>query len=142
ALLAVSMPLTLRAQGSVGAIRTQAEESGFKEYTSYDNMMRYLQAVQARSLEMRLGTYGVTHDGRELPYAVFSRPTVTQPWEAWTLGKPIIVLAANVHGGERTLRESVLLYIRELADRSSEANKLLDDLVIIVVPQINPDGFS
>ena len=25
---------------------------------------RYLQAVQARSLEMRLGTYGVTHDGR------------------------------------------------------------------------------
>jgi hypothetical protein len=91
---------------------------------------------------MRLGTYGATHDGRQLPYAIFSRPTVTQPWEAWTLGKPIIVLAAGVHGGERTLRESVLLYVRELADRSSEANRLLDELVIIVVPQINPDGFS
>lgn len=35
-----------------------------------------------------------------------------------------------------------LLYVRELADRSSEANRLLDKLVIIVVPQINPDGFS
>jgi hypothetical protein len=105
-------------------------------------MMGYLQDVQARSLEMRLGTYGATHEGRQLPYAIFSRPTVTQPWEAWALGKPIIVLAAGVHGGERTLRESVLLYIRELADRSSEANKLLDDLVILVVPQINPDGFS
>jgi dipeptidyl-peptidase 4 len=142
ALLAISMPLALRAQQPVSAIRTQAEESGFKEYTTYDNMMRYLQAVQARSLEMRLGTYGATHDERELPYAIFSRPAVTQPWEAWTLGKPIVVLAAGVHGGERTLRESVLLYVRELADRSSEANRLLDDLVIIVVPQINPDGFS
>jgi hypothetical protein len=141
ALVALTIPLSAVAQ-QAGEPRTQAEQSGFKEYTTYENMMRYLQDVQSRSLEMRLGTYGATHEGRQLPYAIFSRPTVTQPWEAWALGKPIIVLAAGVHGGERTLRESVLLYIRELADRSSEANTLLDDLVILVVPQINPDGFS
>ena len=91
---------------------------------------------------MRLGFYGETHEGRKLPYEIFSRPTVTQPWEAWALGKPVVVLAANVHGGERTLRESVLVLTRELADRTSEANRLLDDLVILVVPQINPDGFE
>ena len=73
---------------------------------------------------------------------MYSRPTVTQPWEAWALGKPVIVLAAGVHGGERTLRESVLILMRELSDRSSAANKMLDDLVIVVVPQINPDGFE
>jgi hypothetical protein len=123
-------------------LRTQAEASGFKEYTTYDNMMEYLQAVQSRSLEMRLSTYGATHSDRVLPYAIFSRPTVTQPWEAWTLGKPIVVFAAGVHGGERTLRESVLIMVRELATPGSEMNKLLDDLVILVVPQINPDGFS
>jgi dipeptidyl-peptidase-4 len=123
-------------------LRTQAEQSGFKEYTSHENMWTYLQAVQARSTEARLGTYGETHQGRKLPYMIFSRPTVTQPWEAFALGKPVIVLAANVHGGERTLRESVLVLTRELADRSSEANRHLDDLVIIVVPQINPDGFE
>jgi dipeptidyl-peptidase 4 len=145
ATLAMAVPAGMRAQQAPpesAPLRTQAEESGFKEYTSYDNMMRYLQQVQSRSLEMRLGTYGATHEGRQLPYAIFSRPAVTQPWEAWTLGKPIIVLAAGVHGGERTLRESVLLYIRELADPASDANRLLDDLVIITVPQINPDGFS
>jgi hypothetical protein len=124
------------------APQTHAELSGFTEYTPHDNMWAYLQALQAGSTEMRLGVYGETHDGRQLPYAIFSRPTVTQPWEAWALGKPIVVLAANVHGGERTLRESVLLLTRELADRSSEANRLLDDLVILVVPQINPDGFG
>ena len=127
---------------SVSDLRTQAEDSKFTEYTSYDNMMKYLQDLQSRSLEMRLGTYGETHSGRELPYAVYSRPTVTQPWEAWALGKPVIVLAAGVHGGERTRRESVLILMRELSDRSPAANKMLDDLVIVVVPQINPDGFS
>jgi dipeptidyl-peptidase-4 len=123
-------------------LRTQAEESGFTEYTSYDNMMTYLREVQASSTEMRMGFYGETREGRALPYAVFSRPAVTQPWEAWTLGKPILVLAAGVHGPERTLRESVLIMTRDLATAGTPLNRMLDDLTILVVPQINPDGFS
>ena len=141
---ALLLPALAAAQNAqnVGELRTQAEQSGFKEYTSYDNMMRYLQDVQSRSLEMRLGTYGATYTGRQLPYAVFSRPTISQPYEAFALGKPVLVFAAGVHGGERTLRESVLIYARELADRSSESNLMLDDYVVVLVPQINPDGFS
>ena len=144
ATLALLLPALAAAQNApnVAELRTQAEQSGFKEYTSYDNMMRYLQDIQSRSLEMRLGTYGATHSGRQLPYAVFSRPTISQPYEAFALGKPVLVFAAGVHGGERTLRESVLIYARELADRSSEANRMLDDYVMVLVPQINPDGFS
>jgi dipeptidyl-peptidase-4 len=142
AVLLLAAPAAAQQAEALTDLRTHAETSGFKEYTPYASMMEYLQAVQARSLEMRLSTYGVTHSDRVLPYAIFSRPTVTQPWEAWTLGKPIVVLAAGVHGGERTLRESVLILVRELATPGSEMNKLLDSLVIIVVPQINPDGFS
>ncbi len=123
-------------------LRTQAENSEFTEYTAYDSMMTYLADLQARSTEMRLGIYGETHLERELPYAVFSRPAVTQPWEAWVLGKPIVVLAAGVHGPERTLRESVLILTRDLATPGTELNDALDDLTIVVVPQINPDGFS
>jgi hypothetical protein len=127
---------------SPASFQTPSEASGFSEYTSHPAMMAYLQQVQASSTEMRLGVYGESHEGRALPYAVFSRPAVTQPWEAWTLGRPILVLAAGVHGGERTLRESVLLLIRELATPGTTLNGALDDLVLIVVPQINPDGFS
>jgi dipeptidyl-peptidase 4 len=127
---------------SLQELRTQAENSGFTQFTAYDSMMTYLAQVQARSTEMRLGIYGETHLGRELPYLVFSRPAVTQPWEAWALGKPIVVLAAGVHGPERTLRESVLIMTRDLASPGTPMNALLDDLTIIVVPQINPDGFS
>jgi dipeptidyl-peptidase 4 len=130
------------ADASARQVQTESEASGFTEFTSYDGMMRYLGAVQAGSTEMRLGTYGRTHEGRDLPYAIFSRPAVTQPWEAWALGRPILVLAAGVHGPERTLRESVLLLIRELATPGTDMNQVLDDLTLVVVPQINPDGFS
>ena len=142
-LLAASVALTsvAFAQQPAPEPRTVMERSKWTTYTPYDSMMTYLQDVQKRSTEMRLGFYGETWEGRRLPYLIFSRPLVAEPWEAAALGKPVVVLAANVHGGERTLRESVLILTRELATRGSEANRLLDDLVIIVVPQINPDGF-
>ncbi len=122
--------------------RTQAESSRFTQHTAYDSMMAFLRDVQGSSTEMRVGTYGTSHEGRELPYAAFSRPAVTQPWEAWALGKPILVLAAGVHGPERTLRESLLILTRDLATPGTPMNAALDDLTILVVPQINPDGFS
>jgi dipeptidyl-peptidase 4 len=122
-------------------LQTEHEESEFRSFTSYENMVAHLRQVQATSPHMKLFTYGRSYQGRELLCAIFSRPTVTQPWEALISGKPIIVLSANVHGGERTYRESLLILLRELATPGTEANRRLDDLVILVIPSINPDGF-
>ncbi len=123
-------------------LRTGAEESGFTRYTSYAEMMEYLEDVRAASTDVRMGIYGTTFEGRELPYLVFSRPGVTRGWEAAALGRPVVELHANVHGGERTLRESLLILVRKLATAGTPENALLDDLVIVVSPQINPDGFE
>lgn len=130
------------AAAQIADLRTPTERSGFTAYTSYAEMLEYLRQVQAATTEMSSGIYGHSYQGRALPYVVFSRPAVTQPWEAWSLGKPVVALNANVHGGERTLRESLLILIRELATPGTEANAYLDDLVIVIAPQINPDGFE
>ena len=144
ALATVLVLLSALAAGTVAqqALPTPLEQSDFQDYTSHVDLMAWLQQVQASSTEMRLGIYGETYLGRELPYAVFSRPSVRLPWEAMISGKPVVLLAANVHGGERTLRESLLLTIRDLATPGTEMNALLDDLVIIVAPTLNPDGFE
>jgi dipeptidyl-peptidase 4 len=124
------------------SLRTAAEESIFTRHTSYEEMMEYLDAVTAASTDVRMGIYGQTWLGRDLPYLVFSRPAVTRGWEAAALGKPVVELHANVHGGERTLRESLLILVRQLATPGTPENALLDHMVIIVAPQINPDGFE
>ncbi|MCP4707247.1 MAG: hypothetical protein GY869_01365 [Planctomycetes bacterium] len=122
-------------------LRTASEESDFENYTSYQEMMEFMQQVQAQSTEMLLSTFGKTIEGRFQPYAILSRPLITQPWEALASGKPIVLLNANIHGGERTLRESLLMLLRDLATAGTEENKFLDDMVILVAPSVNPDGF-
>jgi dipeptidyl-peptidase 4 len=129
------------AAGQAQQPQTPAEASGFERYTTHDEMMEYLVSLRGGSMDMRLATYGETREGRTLPYAIFSRPLVSQPWEAELLGRPIVLLAANVHGGERTLRESLLVLMRALSTRGTPENALLDHMVILVAPQINPDGF-
>ncbi len=130
------------ARVSEGYPRTAAERNGFSAHTRHLEMWDYLEQLRGVSTEMRLGTYGETREGRRLPYAIFSRPLVTEPWEAMALGRPIVLLAANVHGGERTFREGLLILMRELATPGTTANSLLDDVTILVAPQINPDGFE
>jgi len=123
-------------------IQTAFEKSGYETYTTYEEMMDFLQSIQASTTEMLLGSFGTSIEGREQPYAIFSRPMITQPWEAIWSGKPIVLINANVHGGEKTLRESTLIFIRELTTKDSEMYKLLDQTIVIVVPSINVDGFG
>ena len=91
---------------------------------------------------MRLASYGTSGEGRDLPYAIFARPAVSGPVEGRALGKPVVVLAAGVHGDEPTLRESVLLIARDLAMEGTSLYRALDRVTVLVVPQLNPDGFS
>ncbi len=144
--LLLSAP-ALSAQVQWGAVpqgypRTAAELNGFTAHTRHLEMWDYLEQLRGVSSDMRLGTYGETREGRKLPYAIFSRPLISEPWEAMALDRPVILFAANVHGGERTFREGLLVLMRDLATRGTAANALLDEAVIVVAPQINPDGFE
>ncbi len=123
-------------------LRTQAEESNWTAYTRHENMLAYMRALQATTRDMRTTSYGRSHEGRDLPLAIFARPMVTQPWEAMASGKPIIMFQTNVHGGERTQRESILQLMRELVTPGTEPNKALDHVILLIAPQINPDGFE
>ncbi|MCJ7628212.1 MAG: hypothetical protein MUO50_07465, partial [Longimicrobiales bacterium] len=125
-----------------GFPQTAFEASGYEANTNHLEMWAYLEALRGASTDMRLGTYGKTWEGRELPFAVFSKPLVSEPWEAWALGRPIVLLSANIHGGERTFREGLLILMRDFATPGTAANDLLDKVTVLVAPQINPDGYE
>ncbi len=139
---AAQLPDVSWTPAAAGMPRTAAEMNGFTAHTRHLEMWDYLEALRNATTGMRLGSYGQTREGRELAYAVFSRPLVSEPWEAMALGRPVVVLAANVHGGERTFREGLLILMRDLATPGTEANALLDEVTVVVAPQINPDGFE
>ena len=40
---------------------------------------------------MLLSSFGRSMEGKLQPYAIFSRPLITQPWEAMVSGKPIVL---------------------------------------------------
>lgn len=138
-LLIVALTTPIRGQQQ---LRTQAEESNWTAYTGHDSMIDYMSALQATTREMRTMSYGRSREGRILPLAVFARPMVHTPQEALISGKPIILFQTNVHGGERTQRESILQLMRELVTPGTEPNKALDHIVLLIAPQINPDGFE
>jgi dipeptidyl-peptidase 4 len=145
--VALAKPTSAASQVSWGPVadgypRTAAEENGFSAHTRHLEMWDYLEELREVSSDMRLGTYGQTREGRNLAYAVFSRPLVVEPWEAMALGKPIVLFAANVHGGERTFREGLMILMRDLATPGTDANAMLDQVTVVVAPQINPDGFE
>jgi hypothetical protein len=125
-----------------GYPQTAAELNGFTAHTRHLEMWDYLEQLRGVAPNMRLGSYGETREGRKLPYAVFGNPLVAEPWEAWALDRPILLLAANVHGGERTFREGLLVLMRDFATPGTEAYELLDEVTVVVAPQINPDGFE
>ncbi|MEX2467547.1 MAG: M14 family zinc carboxypeptidase [Gemmatimonadota bacterium] len=125
-----------------GYPQTAAELNGFTAHTRHLEMWDYLEQLRGVAPNMRLGSYGETREGRKLPFAVFGNPLVTEPWEAMALDRPVLLLAANVHGGERTFREGLLVLMRDFATPGTDAYALLDDVTVLVAPQINPDGFE
>ncbi|TVP42187.1 MAG: hypothetical protein EA350_17050, partial [Gemmatimonadales bacterium] len=127
---------------SLPALRTPAETAAFERHTSHTEMMAYLLQVQRHASDMRLGSYGTSWEGRDLPFAIFSRPAVGTPAEAHATGKPVIVLGANVHGFNHVLREALLIMMRELGAPGTELNALLDEVIVLVVPSKNPDGLE
>ncbi|MCC5913780.1 MAG: hypothetical protein JJU46_05350 [Balneolaceae bacterium] len=121
---------------------TPFEQSGLTEHTTHTELVKFMQQMGKNSPDMTLHRYGTSMEERELLYALFSRPGISTPAEAHASGKPILVLAATVHGHNFVLRESLLVLIRELGNRNSELNSLLDEMIVLVVPSKNPDGIA
>ncbi len=124
----------------------------------------YIDAVDEASDRVTSGTAGFSVQGRPLRYAIVGAPehvtedgltavraaidqlrdpdTSAAEAEALAASTPAILLVqANVHGGEESGTESSLQLLYELADRDDcVSDTILDNTLVVIMPVQNPDG--
>lgn len=130
--------------GRLGSLVTEAEASGFERATPMAGVVGLVDRLGSSGL-VSVGSLGRTHGGREMPVMVVADPPV-----AWGAGRPggvgdrlVVLLFGSIHGGEMCGTEALLMLVRDLVSaREAGEDRLLDDLVLCVVPVYNADGHA
>lgn len=117
---------------------TVAEKSGYKATSKHADVLAFCEAIAKRGPTAHLDFFGTTREGRPLPLLVIADPPIAKPEEAKKSGKLVVLVFANIHAGEVDGKEALLEFARELTDQKN--HPLLKDLVILLVPNLNPDG--
>lgn len=138
--LAMMCVLTVPVEAQVAdrQLSFQAEQSGWTELTTHENVVLFFRNLTAVSPYVRMSDLGRSAAGRDLHLITMARPAVEEPWQAHASGKPIVMIGAHVHGDEPASKEGLLLFARDLA--VGPLQDLLDHVIFVLVPQINPDG--
>ena len=140
AALAVTVVVTRAGQKpSVADLKTTAEASGFKSTSTYDDVVKFMKAVDDASPSIRYTTYGTTHEGRAMPMAVVGTGLKDASASAVRgSGKLRVHIQANIHAGEVEGKESAQILLREFAvGRHAD---WLQSMVFLITPIFNADG--
>lgn len=118
--------------------RTHAEWTNYLETSDYSEVVAFLDSLRQAGLPVALGTLGRSPEGRDIPYAIASRPLVRTPEEARRLGRPVVYVQGNIHAGEVEGKEALLALLRDLL--ANPKADVLDSIVLVAVPIYNIDG--
>src|SRR3954469_4089456 len=120
-------------------LRTTAESSGFKSTSTYDEVVKFMKAVDEASPNVFYTTYGTTTEGRAMPMAVVGKGLKdASPAAVKASGRLRVHIQANVHAGEVEGKESAQVLLRELALGRHE--DWLQSMVFLITPIYNADG--
>jgi len=120
-------------------LHTRAESSGYTETSSHADVMAFLSALADRGdPRVHLSTFGLSPQGRVLPYVVLSTRGIRTPEQAHRSGLPVVLLVDGIHPGEVEGKEATLALLRDIVHRSE--GSWLDEMTLVIVPLFNPDG--
>jgi hypothetical protein len=119
-------------------LRSRAERTDYSETSRYEDVMEFLHELQKRSELMRLEFFASTNEGRRLPLAILSKPSMASPREAAASGKPVVFIMANIHAGEVEGKEATQHILRDVV--TGPLAPLLERIVLLVAPIYNADG--
>lgn len=130
-LLAVNLPAQ--------QFQTPAEQAKYLHGgTKYEQLMEFIYELESKTELMNVQKITETLMGRDLVLCILSNPPVFSPADVDKTGKPVVLIANNVHGGEVAGKDASLEIIRDLV--MGDLKPLLDKVVVLNIPTLNPDG--
>lgn len=115
---------------------TRAERSDFRETSTTEDTYDFLAQLQRSGAPLRVEVVGKSAEGRNIALVVCAAPNAANPSDARRLGRLVVYIQANIHGGEVEGKEASLMLLRDVAANP----KLLERLVLLVCPVYNTDG--
>lgn len=161
--------LLLLASSLYAQVPTPEQFFGFKigadkKLARYDKIVEYFNAVAAHSDRVRVRNLGPTTQGnpfilaevasadtiakldqyKELERKLYfqgGQPTDTERDTILKSGKAVVLVTNNIHSPEiGSSQESIELLYKLATDDSPRTRKILDNVILLLVPSLNPDG--
>ena len=112
---------------------TPLEKSDYKKLTSYSDLFSYVNSATKNSKFISVDTLAKSVEGRIIPFIKISRKGFGKD-----KSKLKVLFFAQQHGNEHSGKEGTLLLLNDFVN--NKLAKYLNNLDIILVPQMNPDG--
>jgi hypothetical protein len=124
---------------SIAQLKTTPETTGFKSTSTYDDVVKFMKAVDEASPNIYYATYGTTSEGRPMPLAVVGTGLKdASPSSVKGTRKLRVHVQGNIHAGEVEGKESAQVLLREFA-LGMHAD-WLQSTVFLITPIFNADG--
>jgi hypothetical protein len=137
--LAAALATHAQQKPSIADLKTTPEATGYKSTSTYDDVVKFMKAVDEASPIVFYTTYGTTTEGRAMPLAIVGTGLKdASPASVKASGKLRVHIQANVHAGEVEGKEAALVLLREFA--LGQHKDWLQSMVFLVTPDYNADG--
>ena len=109
---------------------TDNQNVSLKRLNDYPQLVKRLKQIEKTSKGMvELEIIGDTNEGRNIYLAKIGDP-----------GNDAVMIITQQHGNETMTTEAALKLIQFLSTGSARAMEILDELYVLIVPRVNPDG--
>jgi hypothetical protein len=106
-------------------------------FTTQQEMMDFIAALAQRNPALHVMSLGRSAQGREIPLLVFTHAANGRADTLKQSGRPTVWIHAQIHGDEPAAGEAALAIAAEL---SGPLANVLEQVNVVVVPRVNPDG--
>ncbi len=117
---------------------TRAERTHYRETSLHSDVQDFIRDLSARTGLIHVASMGTSGQGQDMPVLVISGTKTFTPEDALRKKKLVVMVIANIHAGEVEGKEACLMLARDLT--LGKRPEFLKDLVLVVVPNYNPDG--